>query len=248
MTSSPPPRSAHRVRGALRFRGFPPEAARFFEALDRQPCPDTMPGGDRLAYAAHVLGPMKDLVSDLESLLSDVSPRLGSEARVGASLYWPDGDHRDPEDCPVREIRIWDAAQPASRSPVLFADFSTHGLEAGVAAAGGDPDATLRVVREVLDPRGDGLRQEALALPARGWSIAGRPSEDRDPADLPAELRPWSLRNGLRISRHLPWEAWIDEPGLVTELADRFRELLPFFDVMRRSPAPSAAPRPARKR
>lgn len=248
MSPSPPPPSADRIRVALRFRGLPGEAARFFEALDRQPCPDTMPGGDRLAYAAHVLGPLKGMVGDLESLLADVTPRLGSEARVGASLYWPDGDHRNPEDCPVRQIRIWDASREASRSPVFFADFSARGIDAGMAAAGGDPDATIRVVDALLHPGSEELRQVALALPARGWVISGRPAEHPDPASFPTELRPWVLRSGLRIHRHLPWEAWIDEPGLVTELADRFRELLPFFDRMRHAPAPSAPPPAARKR
>jgi hypothetical protein len=190
-----PDADAPEPAGARRFRGLPREAREFFRALEREPCPDTMPGGDRAAYAAHVLTPLKALVTDLRERLSDVRPPLGSEARAGASLDWPDGARSNPEDCPVRRIRFWDAGTDRERSPLLYATFTSGHIEVGALGDGLDRDAA-----------------ERLAGPG-GWTVE-------------AAAR-------TRVRRRIPWEPWIDEPGLLDELADDFRALLPVFDRMR---------------
>jgi hypothetical protein len=196
--------------GNARFRGLPLEAERFFEALDREPCPDTMPGDRRAAYAAHVLTPLKALVSDLEWLLADVQPRLGLEARVGASLFWPQGGRAAPDDCPVRRVRAWDAHLGPADSPVLHATFSAGGIELGLEPAAGSAQSTRRLRAALTDP---GLAPAVLALATSGWDV----SADGWP----------------HVVRRLRWEPWIDEPGFARELADRFRELLPVFDEVR---------------
>jgi hypothetical protein len=196
--------------GNARFRGLPREAKEFFEALDLEPCPDTMPGDRRAAYAAHVLAPLKALVSDLDAMLADVEPRLGLEARVGASLFWPDGARAAPDDCPVRRVRAWDARLGPAESPVLHATFSAQGIELGLEPAPGSADSTRRVRAALSDP---GLAADVSGLSASGWDV----SADGWP----------------RVCRRLRWEPWIDEPGLAHEVADRFRELLPLFDEVR---------------
>lgn len=182
---------------ARRFRGLPRQAWEFFRALEGEPCPDTMPGGDRAAYAAHVLTPLKALVTDLRERLADVRPPLGSEARAGWSLDWPDGARSNPEDCPVRRVRFWDAATPRDESPILYATFTADHIEVGVLGRGASaPEA------------------EALVASAGG---------------------PWTVESGeeTRVLRRLPWEPWIDEPGLLGEMADDFHALVPVFDRMR---------------
>jgi hypothetical protein len=156
-----------------------------------------MPGGDRAAYAAHVLSPLKALVTDLRELLSDVRPPLGSEARAGAGLDWPDGKTRsDPEGCPVRRIRFWDAGRHRDSSPLLYVTFTADHLEVGAVGPGVSSETA-----ESLLPRGAS----------------------------------WDLQSGseTRVSRRIPWEPWLDEPGLLQEIADDFRSLLPVFDRMR---------------
>jgi hypothetical protein len=155
-----------------------------------------MPGGDRAAYAAHVLSPLKALVTDLREELADVRPPLGSEARAGASLDWPDGARSNPEDCPVRRIRFWDASRNRDRSPLLYVTFTADHLEIGALGLGASP----------TDAR-------PLVAPGAGWTV-----EDGAPP---------------RVLRRIPWDPWIDEPGLLQELADDFRSLLPVFDRMR---------------
>ena len=197
-----------------RFRGLRAETRSFFEALEREPCPDTMPAGDRATYAAHVLSPLKALVTDLAVLLDDVTPGLGLEARVGASLFWPDGAHDNPEDCPVRQLRIWDAGAGPEESPFLFATFGAPGIDVGLSA------------ESIAAPGPSCL----AALTCAGWET--------------------SRESGLRVERRLTWEAWLDDPAFSRELADRFRELLPLFDELRRpvrraaggAAAPGAAP------
>ncbi|NNE43042.1 MAG: hypothetical protein HKN12_02440 [Gemmatimonadetes bacterium] len=200
---------------AGRFRGLPREAAEFFRALEQEPCPDTMPGNDRAAYAAHVLSPLKALVSDLKVRLADVTPRLGLEARVGASLSWPEGNESKTEDCPVRRLRIWDAARSPDASPVLHATFHARGIEVGLE---GGADLTVERFRERLGHVA-GVTETVDALARDGWILA--------------------FGDGLRTSRILPWEDWIDEPGFLDELIDHFRQLLPLFDAIRR---PQSAP------
>ncbi|MGQ0722631.1 MAG: hypothetical protein ACT4PE_13830 [Candidatus Eiseniibacteriota bacterium] len=199
--------------GNARFRGLPREAQQFFEALDREPCPDTMPGDRRAMYAAHVLAPLKALVSDLESMLGDVEPRLGMEARVGASLFWPDRGRPAPDDCPVRRVRVWDARLGPADSPVLHATFEAAGIELGLEPAAGSADSTRRLRAALSAP---GLAPAVLTLSVAGWEV----TTDGWP----------------RVSRRLRWEPWIDEPGFAPELADRFRELLPVFDEVRIHP------------
>jgi hypothetical protein len=201
-----------------RFRGFPPEAARFFRALELEPCPDTMPGGDRAAYVLHVLSPLKAMVADLAGHLADVRPHLGMEARVGASLFWPDGGNKKAEDCPVRRIRIWDAARKADGSPLLHATFHSRGIEVGVEAHGEREAERFRIL------------------------LAGSPELERSIAELAAHGWSLSFRDGVRASRILDWQDG-QEPAFAAEVADHFRALLPLFDALRQAghPLPAAA-------
>jgi len=106
-----------------------------------------MPGGDRSAYAAHVLSPLKALITDLRELLADVRPPLGSEGRAGAGLDWPDGKTRDnPEDCPVRRIRLWDAGRDRDSSPLLYVTFTADHLEVGAVGPRLDPAGVERLL------------------------------------------------------------------------------------------------------
>lgn len=223
----------NRPRDAARFPGFSAETARFFETLDRDPCPDAWPAGARVAYAAHVLTPLKALVADLEVNLRDVSALVAFEARVGGSLSWPGRGSSGPDACPVRRVRGWARGRDPETSPLLFAGLSADGIELGLAAEGGDPAASRRLFQS-LAPDGE-MRGVAAGLLARGWTVTGE-ARGRIRA-LPADLRPWAWTKGLRVARLEPWRSWIDEPGFAGELADRFRELLPAFERMAGSSA-----------
>lgn len=202
MSESPPTTTG-------RFRGLPPEAAEFFRALEAEPCPNTMPGNDRAAYLRHVLSPLKALVSDLKNRLADVTPALGLEARVGASLSWPDGNDEKTDDCPVRRIRIWDAARTADSFPVLHATFHARGIEVGLE---GGRDLTPERFRSRMTDA-PAVYDLVDSLAAGEWILA--------------------FGDGLRTSQILSWEDWTDEPGFVDELSDLFRQLLPLFDAIR---------------
>jgi hypothetical protein len=197
-----------------RFRGFSPETPRFFETLDADPCPDAWPADARVTYAAHVLSPLKALVTDLEAQLGDVAALVALEARVGGSLSWPKGIPTGPEDCPVRSVRAWARGRDPEESPLLFANFSAGDIEIGLSAAGSAP---------AIDSDDEG-RADVVRLLTAGWTV-----EDESPA-------------GLRVTRRAAWGDWLGEPGFATELADRFRELLPLFERMLvAAPAPSDA-------
>lgn len=227
------------IRLPTRFRGFSPELPRFLRALEADPCPDTWPADARVTYAAHLLSPLKALVTDLEARLADVAELVVLEARVGASLSWPDGAPSAPEDCPVRTVRAWARGRRADRSPLLYANFSSRGIEIGLAAEGGDPGATHGLGRSLASD--EGMRATAAALLAGGWTVTG---EEPAPGatDRPEDLRPWAWERGLRVTRREPWEPWIREPAFADELADRLRELLPVFARMLvEAPAPTDA-------
>ncbi len=227
----------------LRFKGLSRSTRDFFTSLEAAPCPPVWPGGDRVAYAAHVLSPFKALVADLDRLLSYVTPPLGLEPRVGRSLYWSGPLPPCPGDCPVRQIRVWDARRAPEESPALYATFSRSGIEVGLAAAGGDPEATRRLTDALREEKGSEIRGRADDLLARGWVAEGE-TADADRGDArDGDIRPWAWERGLRVYRTLDWNRWIDEPGFVVELADLFRELLPLFDRMREARA--APPRRA---
>jgi hypothetical protein len=151
LPSSKPTSESSKAR--LRFRGFSADTPRFLRSLESDPCPSEWPGGERVAYLTHVLSPLKALVHDLQELLADVRPKLGLEARVGASLHWTLGSRSVSGDCPVRRIRVWDALVPADESPELFAALSSDAIELGLDAAGGDPEATSRVRAAALRER-----------------------------------------------------------------------------------------------
>jgi hypothetical protein len=211
----------NRSRDGGRFRGFSEETARFFEELDRNPRPDAWPASARVAYAAHVLTPLKALVADLEESLGDVAEVVAFEARVGASLAGFD-------EGAVRRVRGWARGRDPERSPLLYAGLSTAGIELGLAAEGADPAASRQLLRSLAAD--EEMRSVASALLARGWAVAGD-VRARD-GKLPAALRPWGWERGLRVTRVEPWHAWLDEPAFAQELADRFRELLPPFERM----------------
>ena len=217
------------IRLPARFRGFSPELPGFLRALEADPCPDTWPADARVTYAAHLLSPLKALVTDLEARLADVAELVVLEARVGASLSWPGGAPSAPEHCPVRTVRAWARGRRPDRSPLLFANFSSRGIEIGLGAEGGDPGATLRLRRSLASDAG--TRAAAASLLAGGWTVTGDDPAP-DAADGPADLRPWAWENGLRVTRRESWEPWIREPGFADELADRLRELLPVFERM----------------
>ncbi len=179
----------------LRFRGLSASSRMFFVTLARNPCPTAWPGGDRVAYAAHVLSPLKALVSDLGRLLADVSPRLVFEPRVGTSLYWTGNPTVPPEECPIRVVRTWEAGTSPETAPVLEAVFGVTGIEVALSFPESVETALLAAVPE-------------------GYEECVAPS-------------------GTRVATTLEWEAWIDEPGLAPELADRFRELLPLLGQVR---------------
>jgi hypothetical protein len=218
----------NRPRDRARFRGFSADTVRFFETLDRDPCPDAWPAGARVTYAAHVLGPLKALVADLEADLRDVADLVAFEARVGGSLSWPGRRWPSTDECSVRRLRAWARGRDPESSPLLFAGLSAAGIEIGLAAEGADPGATRQLARSLAADRE--MRGVAAGLLARGWAVTG---ETRARGrSLPADLRPWAWSRGLRVTRVEPWSAWIGEPAFAGELGDRFRELLPAFERM----------------
>jgi len=218
-----------------RFRGFPSETPRFFQALVADPSLAARPADARVPYAAHVLSPLKALVTDLEARLDDVSALVALEARLGASLAWPEGAEGRSDDGPVLRLRAWARGRDADASPILYADFSDGGIEIGLDAGGADPEATARW-RAALEAD-DAARVAAARLLSSGWIVTGEgPSASSD------ELHPWAWTRGLRIARVEPWGPWIDEPAFAGELAARFRELLPVFErMLTGAPAPSDA-------
>jgi hypothetical protein len=222
-----------RPRDSVRFRGFSEETARFFEELDRNPRPDAWPAEARVAYAAHVLGPLKALVADLETDLRDIAALVAFEARVGASLTSPGGRPGAPDERAVRRVRGWARGLDPELSPLLFASLSAGGIELGLAAEGADPAASRRLFRSLADD--EEMQGVAAGLLARNWAVDGD-VRARDGA-LPEDLRPWAWTRGLRITRLEPWHAWIDDPEFAEELSDRFRELLPAFERMLGRPA-----------
>jgi hypothetical protein len=212
-----------------RFRGFPDATRRFLEELARTSAAAT----DRASYAAWVLSPLKTLCADLAAQLGGVTPTLSLVPRVGASLVRLDDDV-------VRRLRAWDSRSPADASPLLYVDLGAAGLDVGAASAGADPEGTARVRRSLLQAADGSLRATCAALLAGGWRVSGEPLPDAGDGSVPDDLRPWLRRRDLRVHRFLPWDAWTDEPELADEIADRFRELLPLFDVLR---APAIAER-----
>jgi hypothetical protein len=213
-----------------RFRGFPRAARRFFEELERT----RSAAPERADYAAWVLSPLKTLTSDLAVRLAHVQPPLSLVPRIDGSLTGVEGTL-------VRRLRAWDAQTPVEKSPLLYADLGAASIEVGCASAGADPDATARVRRTILQSADGALRAACAGLLARGWRVQGESLPDAQDGSLPEDLRSWLVRRDLRVSRLLPWESWTDDPELAGEIADRFLELLPLFDVMR---APQIAERP----
>lgn len=234
MSPDTPPGAGAASASTQRFRGFPPATRRFLEDLARSTASST----DRASYAAWVLSPLKTLSADLAVLLADVRPPLSFVARVDGSLARTDGDL-------VRRLRAWDARSPVEASPLLYADLGAQGVEVGAASAGGDPDATARVRRSVLQSSDGSLRGVCAGLLVRGWRVSGEPLPDAGDGSVPEDLRGWLRRRDLRVHLLLPWDGWIDEPGLAGEIADRFRELLPLFDVMRAPVTERPRARPA---
>ena len=215
------------MASSVRFRGFPPDTRQFLADQADTP-PSRWTGAERASYAASVLAPLKDLCGDVAQRFSGVTPPLAAEARVGGSLVAAD----DAIVSPVCRIRLWDAAAGPDRSPFLFIELRRDGVEIGVV----DPDpwtqGTARLRRALLPDRA--LREHVSALPASGWTVHGIPLADADDGAVPEDLRPWMLRDDLRVSLALPWEEWTAEPGLTDEIVDRLREVLPLFDAMRR--------------
>lgn len=221
MTPDTPP-GARMAPATQRFRGFPRATRQFFEELARS----SAASSDRASYAAWVLSPLKTLCADLAALLADVRPTLSFVARVDGSLARLDGDF-------VRRLRSWDAGSTVDASPLLYADLGADGVEVGAASAGADPQATARVRRSLLQGFDGSLRASCAALLAHGWQVSGETLPDAGDGSVPEDLRAWLRGRDLRVHRVLPWDTWIDSPDLALEVADRFRELLPIFDVMR---------------
>lgn len=238
------PANREAERAEQRFRGFSVETRTFLASLEPQPCPSDWPGGDRIAYAAHLLSPLKALASDLGHLLEHVTPRLGIEPRIGRSLSWPEGLDPDSEDCPVRQLRVWDGASDPDRSPTLFVTFAASDIEIGLAGRGAEPSASARLRHGLLDSPGGNLRRIAVTLLAQGWQVEGEPLQFPE-GIVPNDLEPW-MRDQVRVVKKLLWKDWIDEPAFASEVALEFTALLPLFDAMRevRAPAPNVpAPR-----
>ncbi|MFN8177159.1 MAG: hypothetical protein U0167_04495 [bacterium] len=231
MTSDTPDARAASATN-LRFRGFPPAARRFFEELDRT----RSAAPERADYVAWVLSPLKTLTADLAGRLANVQPPLSLVPRIDGSLTGAGADG-----ALVRRLRAWDARSLVETSPLLYADLGAAGIDVGAASAGADPEATARVRRALLQTSDDSLRATCAALLAGGWQVLGEPLPDAEDGSLPDDLRPWLVRRDLRVQRLLPWDAWIDDPELAGEIADRFRELLPLFDAMR-APLPVERP------
>ena len=151
-----------------------------------------------------------------------------------------------PAEGPRIAVRGCASGAAPETSPWLLVDATARGMEVGVAAAGGDPEATARVRRALLGRTDPSLRESCARLLAAGWHTRGAPLSDLGDGSLPEALRPWLVRRGLRVWMDLSWTDWLGEPGLAAEVADRWREVLPLFDVMRTGePVPRDATRSA---
>jgi hypothetical protein len=216
----------------------------FFELLDREPCPESWPGGDRVTYVKDVLGPLKALTQDLADRLSDVRPALALEPRIGASLGWPREVAPATADCAVRTVRAWDAGATPDSSPLLQVTFTGDVLRVGLESE--DREALARLRRDLLGADEE-PRRIAATLLGRGWTPGGPRSPDAEDGAIPPDVRPWLRREPLHVTRSFAWEPWLDEPAFVDEVVDRFRELLPLFRLLQvPHPAPhvAASPRP----
>ena len=231
-----PTRPSRRVASAptvpLRFHGLTSTTREFFEALEAKPCPSGWPGEDRVAYAAHVLSPLKNLVVDLGVLLADISPRVAFEPRVGRSLHGSGNPDPTPGRCPVTTIRGWDAASTPDHSPLLLARLTSRGLEVGLTSAGADPTAVHRTIAAIGSPGGD-LHDRSAELEARGWRVEESTGPGPSSPSGCAECDARAEAGELSVTCLLAWDDWLDEPGLAPEIADLFREVLPFFDALR---------------
>jgi hypothetical protein len=219
-----------------RFSGPTRQMRGFFELLDREPCPESWPGGDRVTYIKDVLGPLKALTQDLADRLTDVRPRLALVPRVGASLGWPRELAPATADCAVRTVRAWDASATPDTSPLLQVTFTGEAVRIGLEA---DDRGCVAGLRRALLGADEGPRRIAATLLGRGWTLGGPRSPDAEDGAIPPDIRPWLRREPLHVTRSFAWEPWLEEPAFVDEVADGFRELLPLFQLLR-LPRPAA--------
>jgi len=216
---------------AFRFRGFAAETQTFLASLEPEPCPVDWPAGERIAYATHVLSPLKALAGDLAQMLAHVTPPLGLEPRIGRSLSWPDDMPPISEECPVRQLRAWDAASTPADSPTLFVTLWSQHIEVGITGGGAEPRASARLRHHLLDSPAGNLRSMAAKLLAHGWEIGGT-ALDFPAGVVPGDVQAW-MRERIRVTRTLSWGDWVDEPAFAAEIAAEFSSLLPLFDAMR---------------
>ncbi|MCA9753815.1 MAG: hypothetical protein KC591_16580 [Gemmatimonadetes bacterium] len=207
------------------FRGFPPTTRSFLTRHGETP-EHAWDGSTRAEYATVMLAPLKALCRDLAERLPAIGPRIVAEPRVGASLWGAEGIG-----APACRIRFWDADLGRERSPWIFVNVTSEGIEIG--AVDQDPRGSgAGRLRSALLPHRP-LRAHVAGLAASGWRISGTPLPDAGDGAVPDDLRAWMIGSQLRVSLLLDWADWTGEPGLVDEIADRLREIVPVFDAMR---------------
>ena len=187
------------------FQGFPQEALRFLQGLDRN--------NNRAWFEQHrgdyqksLLEPAQAFVVAMGRLLRRLSPDIHAEPKINASIRRMNRDIRFSRDKrPYKnhlDLWFWQGADSGGEHPGYFFRLTPKTLMLGAGMHMFEKSVLERYRRDVLDPqRGPRLQQAVRkTLAAGAYQLGGqyfkRPPRGVDPSDPRAPLL---LHNGLHV-------------------------------------------------
>jgi uncharacterized protein (TIGR02453 family) len=206
------------------FRGWPVEAIEFYEGLEADNS-KTYWTAHKAVYEQEVLGPMTDLLSELE-------------AEFGAGkVFRPNRDVRFSADKSPYKTAIAAVVEHGG-----YIHLSAKGLGAGNGMWMMAPDQLDRYRRAVADDVvGEGLQRLIAEIAARDIDVDGHDKLKKAPKGYPRDHpRVDLLRNkGLVAWKEWPVAAWLGTPAAKKRLVAFLRDSQPLNDWLRTHVGPS---------
>jgi uncharacterized protein (TIGR02453 family) len=223
----------------MAFAGFPDAAFALLEALEADNSKRTF-DAHRAAYDGALMGPARELVSDLGSeLQTRVSASLHADPRVNGSIFRMNRDTRFSKDkTPYKthlDLFFWEGEGRSRECPGFFFRMTPSTIVLGAGFHHFDPSLLARFREAVSAERsGPALEQAVIRVRESGAEIGGeafkRVPRGFDPANPRAEL----LRYGGLFAfaeRRLPPE--VSTGAFVGWCAERLEPLAPIHVWLR---------------
>ena len=217
------------------FDGFPPQALAFFEGLAANNSKAWFEA-HRGDYEAHLLTPLKALVSDLAEPMLAIDPELVVIPAVDRTISRIYRDIRFSRNKSPYKTHLWVSFKRPSpdwkAAPCFFFEISADGYRYGMGFYSASRE-TMDNLRRLIEARPAEFRAVVACLEGQtSFSLEGECYKRPLRPDLAEDLQQWHRRKNVYLICSRPVDGRLFTRGICDTLQEGFRQLQPVYELL----------------